>query len=75
VQTGVLHHLHHFGAVSNRISPYVIPGDPGSGVLPRISTEPPGAYGEGDKRVQAYCYRLCLTDHPENRVEFPKPEG
>jgi hypothetical protein len=75
VQVGVLHHRHHFGAVKEKISPYVIPGDPKSGVLPRISTEPPGEYGSGDKRVQAYCYRWCGTTAPENRVPFPKPEG
>jgi FAD dependent oxidoreductase len=75
VQTGVLHHGHHFGAVKEKISPYVIPGDPASGVLPRISTEPPGEYGQGDKRVQAYCFRMCLTNHPDNRVPFPKPLG
>ena len=75
VQTGVLHHRHHFGAVPQKISPYVIPGDPKSGVLPRISSAPPGEYGQGDKRVQAYCFRMCLTDHPDNRVEFPKPDG
>jgi hypothetical protein len=75
VQTGVLHHRHHFGAVQQKISPYLIPGDPKSGVLPRISAAPPGAYGEGDKRVQAYCFRMCLTDHPDNRAPFPKPAG
>ncbi len=75
VQTGVLHHKHHFGAVKKTISPYVVPGDPKSGVLPRISTEHPGEYGSGDKKVQAYCFRLCLTDHPDNRLPFPKPEG
>jgi hypothetical protein len=75
VQVGVLHHRHHFGAVKQKISPYVVPDDPKSGVLPRISTEPPGEYGSGDKRVQAYCYRYCATDHAENRIPFPKPEG
>jgi hypothetical protein len=75
VQTGVLHHRHHFGVLKEKISPYVVPGDPKSGVLARISTEAPGEYGAGDKRLQAYCYRLCLTDHPENRVPFAKPEG
>ncbi len=75
VQTGVLHHRHHFGAVKEKISPYVVPGDPASGVLPRISTNHPGEYGQGDKKIQAYCFRLCLTDHAENRVPFPKPEG
>jgi hypothetical protein len=75
VQTGVLHHRHHFGAVKTPISPYVIPGDPKSGVLPRISTAHPGEYGASDKKVQAYCFRMCLTDHPGNLVPFPKPAG
>ena len=75
VQTGVLHHKHHFGAVEKPISPYVVPGDPKSGVLPRVSAADPGVKGEGDHRVQAYCFRMCLTDHPENRIPFPMPEG
>lgn len=75
VQTGVLHHRHHFGVLPQKISPYVVPGDPASGVLPRISTGPPGAYRQGDKKVQAYCYRYCVTDHPDNRIPFPKPAG
>jgi len=74
VQTGVLHHRHYFGILP-KISPYVAPGDPTNGVLPRISTNSPGEYGHGDKKVQAYCYRMCLTDHPENRLPFPKPGG
>lgn len=75
VQTGVLHHRHHFGAVKQAVSPYVTPGDPSSGVLPRITTEHPGAKHASDRKVQAYCFRMCLTDHPENRIPFPKPEG
>ena len=75
VQTGVLHHRHHFGAVKDKISPYWIPGDPKSGVLPRISTAPPGEYGAADNKLQAYCFRMCLTDHAENRIPFPKPAG
>ncbi|MDW7690361.1 FAD-dependent oxidoreductase [Flammeovirgaceae bacterium SG7u.111] len=72
VQTGVLHHDHHF---KSDIDPYKIPGDPSSGVLPRISTEHPGEYGQGDDKVQAYCFRMCLTQHPDNRIAFAKPEG
>lgn len=74
VQTGVLHHGHHFGGL-DPISPYVDPDDPSSGVLPRISTADPGEKGKGDHRVQAYCFRMCLTNDPENRIPFPKPEG
>lgn len=73
IQTGVLHHRHHFGVLQTGISPYVVPGDPSSGALPRISAEPPGNYGDGDKKVQAYCFRMCLTQIPDNRVPFPKP--
>jgi hypothetical protein len=75
VQTGVYHHHHHFKAIDEPIDPYWIPGDPTSGLLPRISPDPPGEKGEGDHRVQAYCFRTCMTNHPENRVAFPKPEG
>ncbi len=70
VQTGVLHHGHHF---KTDISPYVIPGDPASGLLSRISAEDPGKFGAGDHRVQAYCFRMCLTHVPENRVEITRP--
>lgn len=72
VQVGVLHHSHWF---KKPVDPYVVPGDPESGLLPRISSEPPGKKGEGDKKVQAYCFRMCLTNHPENRVPFPKPKN
>ena len=72
-QVGILHHGHHFGAVKKPVSAYKTPGDPASGLLPRISAEPPGVRGEGDKRVQAYCFRWCATDHPDNRIPFPKP--
>ena len=75
VQTGVLHHGYHFGGLQKKISPYAIPGDPSSGWLPRVSPDPPGEYGAGDRKIQAYCFRTCLTDHPDNRVPFPKPRG
>ncbi|MFT6809878.1 MAG: hypothetical protein ACJA01_003120 [Saprospiraceae bacterium] len=72
VQTGTLDHKHWF---MSDISPYKIPGDPSSGLLPLISTEEPGIRGEGDQKVQAYCFRLCLTNQAKNRKPFPKPEN
>src|SRR5258706_735941 len=75
VQTSVLQHRHHFAVLSQKLSPYLVPGDPSSGILPRISTNHPGEFGHGDNKIQAYCYRMCLTDHPENRLPFPRPEG
>lgn len=57
------------------VSPYVIPGDPSSGLLPRINPDAGGENGDGDDKIQAYCFRMCLTDDPENRVMIEKPEG
>jgi hypothetical protein len=54
------------------VDPYVKKGDPTSGLLPNVN-EKPGLEGEGDKKIQAYCFRMCLTDHPENRIPFQKP--
>ncbi len=72
VQKDARQHKHYF---ADPVDPYVVPGDPQSGLLPRISSEPPGENGQGDKKIQAYCYRMCLTNVPANRVPFPKPEG
>ena len=66
------HHGHHF---KKPISAYRTPGDPASGLCAEIGTSPQGVRGEGDRRVQAYCYRLCMTDCAENRIPFAKPEG
>ena len=55
------------------VDPYVIKGDQSSGALPYIDVNGPGEAGAGDHRVQAYCFRMCLTDHPENRIPFTKP--
>lgn len=60
-------------AGGKRIDPYKIPGDPGSGLLPDIEPSPPQPGGSADQRVQAYTFRLCLTDVPENRVAVTKP--
>ncbi len=58
-----------------RVSPYVVADDPESGLLPGVNPGPGGADGQGDHRVQAYCYRLCLTDDPANRIPLDPPEG
>ena len=72
-QIGVLHHRHHFR--DWKISPYKVPGDPSSGLCAEIDPAPPGVKGAGDRRVQAYCYRMCMTDDPRNRIPFAKPDG
>jgi hypothetical protein len=72
VQVGVFQHGHYF---KKPVSPYKIPNDPKSRLLPEISPEMPGENGSGDKKLQAYCFRMCLSNHPDNRLPFPKPTG
>ncbi len=57
------------------VDPLVTAGKPESGLLPGVHSGGPGEQGQGDGRVQAYNFRMCLTNVPENRVPFPKPPG
>ena len=59
----------------NGIDPYVAKGDASSGLLPGVNENLGGAKGDGDHRLQAYCYRMVLTDVLKNRVPIPKPKG
>ncbi|MBN9661317.1 MAG: FAD-dependent oxidoreductase [Acidobacteria bacterium] len=67
-------HYHQFPDGAN-VDPYVVKGKPESGLLPIIDPTGPGEEGKGDKRIQAYCYRMCLTNDPKNRLPIEKPEG
>jgi len=42
-------------------------------LLPNIDSGPRGEIGAGDKKVQAYNFRLCLTKDSGNLVPIPKP--
>lgn len=64
--------FHQFTGV---VDPYVEPGNPASGIISGVNPTPGGEDGEADQKVQAYCYRLCMTRVPENRVPFEKPEN
>lgn len=64
------HKKHNFDV---RVDPYVVPGNPSSGLLPAISAADPGKAGEGDKKIQAYNFRFNLTN-AKDRIPFPKPE-
>ena len=55
--------------------PYVKKGDPSSGLLPLIQSRDGGKPGEGDRSVQAYNFRMCLTNRPENRLPITAPPG
>jgi hypothetical protein len=55
------------------VDPYRTSGEPSSGLVAGVQPEPPGEDGAGDHRVQAYCFRMCMSNVPENSVPFPKP--
>jgi len=58
-----------------RVDPFVVPGNPASGLIRgvhRIGTSPSGT---GDQLIQAYNFRVCMTRRPDIRVAFPKPSG
>ena len=57
------------------IDPYKIPGDSTSGLLWGIAPTTLSPEGTGDKLVQAYNYRICLTNNPTNKIEITKPDN
>lgn len=69
----VSRNAHHHNFIP-RVDPYIVKGDPSSGLLPYVNPERPGVDGDGDNKIQAYCFRMTLTDHPDNRIPFQKPE-
>lgn len=70
IQFGSHHHM--FNAA---IDPYIVEGKPNSGLLPGIMDVAPGTQGQGDRSIQAYNFRICLTNNPDNRVPIPQPPG
>lgn len=57
------------------IDPYKTPGDSTSGLLWGIGNNKVLPNGAGNSMVQAYNYRVCLTNNPQNRIAITKPEG
>jgi hypothetical protein len=57
------------------VDPFLKPGHPESGLLPYIVKNDGLANGQGDKKIQAFNYRVCLTSDPALRIPIEKPEG
>ncbi|HTL10232.1 MAG TPA: FAD-dependent oxidoreductase, partial [Chitinophagaceae bacterium] len=57
------------------VNPFQHPGDPNSGLVYTVQDEPFGEPGAADKHVQAYCFRVCLTQNDSNKIPFYKPPG
>lgn len=72
---GVQHARAKYHQFEHSVDPWRVPGDPSSGLLPGVHGQSSGLDGEGDERVQAYNFRLCLTDDPDNQIPFERPAG
>lgn len=55
------------------VDPWLRPNDPAGGRLPLIQDQTPGTPGQGDKSIQAYNFRLCLTQNPTNWLPIEPP--
>jgi hypothetical protein len=60
------------GTTELDIDPFVEPGNPASGLLPHVRDFPEISVGTADKAVQAYNFRLCMTNNPERRLNFSR---
>ncbi|HLO43161.1 MAG TPA: FAD-dependent oxidoreductase [Leadbetterella sp.] len=56
------------------IDPFKTAGDSTSGLLWGISQEKLAPKGSGDEKVQAYNFRMCLTDSMPNMIPITAPE-
>ncbi len=57
------------------VDPYVIPGNPQSGLLPGVIGVGQKPLGSADTSMMAFNYRLCVTDTADNRIPFSKPDA
>ena len=57
------------------VDPYRIPGKPESGLLYGVSTAKLLPNGSSDQTIQAYNFRMCLTNDPANRLPIMRPAG
>ena len=67
-----VHATHQF---TRPVDPYVVPGVAASGLLPGIDPDSSFIPGQGDRRVQAYNFRVCMTRRRDLRVPFARPSG
>ena len=65
----------HFGHPNHNFKAWVDPYGRGGSLLPGVQPFKPGFQGQGDRCVQAYNFRMCLTNVAGNKRPFPKPRG
>ena len=56
------------------LDPYLVKGDPESGLLPLMNEGDPGNPGDPAPGVMAYCFRLCLSTSEDRLPIEPPPD-
>lgn len=57
------------------VDPYIVPGDPSSGLIATVQDEPKGEPGSGDDSIMGFCFRQCLTKNDDNKIPINKPDN
>jgi hypothetical protein len=57
------------------VDPYKTPDNPASSLLWGISGNSLLNDGSADNRIQAYCFRVCLTNQANNKIPITRPDG
>lgn len=58
-----------------KVDPYVVRGDKSSGLLFGVTDNKLAKTGTGDSKVQAYNFRICLTNKKNNMIPITKPDN
>jgi len=70
IQVREKHQFSHF------VDPYREEGVASSGLLPHVNGQDVfDMQGSGDQRIQAYCFRVCMTNDPQLRRDWVKPDN
>ncbi len=56
------------------VDPFTVPKDSKSGLMPLVQPIDFGTVGGGDRSVQAYNFRMCLTQNPTNQIPIGVPD-
>jgi hypothetical protein len=58
------------------VDPFVVEGDASLDLLPLVeSRDLRRDQGKADHKLQAYCFRMCMTNDPSLKIDWEKPEG
>ncbi len=64
-----------FHQLPDGVDPYKERGKPESGLVWGVAEGTLDSTGAGDKKIQAYNFRLCLTQDKTNQLPFTKPDN